>query len=104
MTGLKIGRNREKVFFFHLDLPKYVILALTDHFLINSTSKHKSDLKIRHQTKVSSTIFKNNYVLANPGQNRDVRKILINLIGCLEDLELEKTDFYRKSKPLIGCI
>ena len=29
--------------------------------------------------------------LVHPGKNRDVRKILRNLIGCLEDWELEKT-------------
>ena len=28
----------------------------------------------------------------NPGQNRDIREILRNLIGCLEDWELKKTE------------
>ena len=46
-------------------------------------------------------IFKKNvWDLAYPGQNRDVIEILNNLIGCLEDWELEKTDFLRKIKFL----
>ena len=38
------------------------------------------------------------------GQNGDVREILRNTIGgCLEDWELEKTDFHEKPKPRI-CV
>ena len=33
--------------------------------------------------------------LVYPGQNRDVREILRNLIGCLGEWKLEKTDFSR---------
>ena len=40
-----------------------------------------------------------------PGQNRDVRKVLRNLIGLLENWELENTDLkYKKSKPRIGVL
>ena len=39
-------------------------------------------------------------VLVYPGQNRDVRQ----LIGCLEDWELEKTNFSRIIKTPNWCI
>ena len=48
-----------------------------------------------HQPWVSSTIFKK-----APGQNSDVREILRNLVGFLEDWELEKI-YHGKSKPWI---
>ena len=35
--------------------------------------------------------LKSAWNLIYPGKNRDVREILVNLIGCLEDQELEKT-------------
>ena len=38
--------------------------------------------------------------LVYPGQNRDVREILRNLIGCLEDWKLEKIDFSREIKSI----
>ena len=37
--------------------------------------------------------LKNGSDLVYPEQNRDVKEILKNLIGCLEDWKLEKTDF-----------
>ena len=39
--------------------------------------------------------------LVYPGRNCDVREILGNLIGCLEDYELKKTDKSRKMKTRI---
>ena len=36
--------------------------------------------------------------LVYPEQNQDVGKILRNLIGCLEDQKLEKTDFSQEIK------
>ena len=36
-----------------------------------------------------------------PGKN-NVRGILRNVIWCLDDWELEKTVFHKKSKPQIG--
>ena len=39
-----------------------------------------------------------------PGQNLDVREIVRNLIGCLEDWELKITDFSRKCKTSDWCI
>ena len=47
--------------------------------------------------------LKSAWDLVYPGQNHGVREILRNVIGCLKDLQLEKTDFSRgKSKPRIG--
>ena len=42
--------------------------------------------------------------LVYPGQNHDASEILRNVIGCLEDWELEKTDFSRKTIILDWCI
>ena len=42
--------------------------------------------------------------LVYPGQNRDVREILRNLIGCLEDWNLENIDFSREIKTPDWCI
>ena len=36
--------------------------------------------------------LKSTWDLVYPGQNRDVREILSNVIDCLDDWELEKTD------------
>ena len=41
--------------------------------------------------------LKSAWNLVYPGQNGDVREILRNLIGFLENWKLEKTDFLRKT-------
>ena len=56
-----------------------------------------------HQSRVSFTIFKKApeiYFILNKIVTSNWR----NLIGCLEDLELEKTDFLWKIKTPDGCI
>ena len=53
---------------------------------------------------VSSAILESAWDLVHPGQNRDVREILRNLIGCLEYWELENTDFSQKIKTPDWCI
>ena len=48
--------------------------------------------------------LKSSLDLDNSGQNRDVREILRNLIGCLKDWGQIKTDNHGKSKPRIGVL
>ena len=54
-----------------------------------TASRFLDKVGVIHQSKVSFTILDK-----NPGQNRAVREILRNLIGCLEDCKLEKTGVY----------
>ena len=51
-----------------------------------------SKITLIHQSEILSSILKTTW---DPGKNRDVREILRNLIGCLEVLELEKSDRLR---------
>ena len=46
--------------------------------------------------------LKSTWNLVYPGENCDDRTILRNLIGCLENSELEKTVSHGKSKPRIS--
>ena len=54
-----------------------------------------------YQSGVSSTIFKKSaWDLDFPGENRDVRGILRNLIGCLEQLGTRKYIFFTEKQNL----
>ena len=61
-----------------------------------TASRFLDKVGVIHQSKVSFTILDK-----NPGQNRAVREILRNLIGCLDYWEGEKTDFSREIKNWI---
>ena len=54
-----------------------------------------------HQSGFRLPSWKSACDLVYPGQNRDVREILRNLIGCLEDWKLEKTDFSWENPGLV---
>ena len=70
------------------------------------TSRQPFSVEKRHQDSSPffisfSTVYtnfrlpflKSAWNLGYPGENHDVREMLRNLIGCLEDWELEKTVF-----------
>ena len=51
-----------------------------------------------HHSRILSAIFKRTHRFKVVYLNRDGREIFKNLIGCLEDWELEKTDKYRRNQ------
>ena len=77
-----------------------MLFCYTDSFHDNCGS-HREFQYTKLEIFLSS--LKSAWDLIYPGQNRDVREILSNLIGLLEDWKLEKTATnYEKSKPRIG--